>query len=350
MLCYYVSAAGARDTCSNATPVLSHNNRKACCILFMSVQRFNYKKDNLSVYESYGFHMKNGINHIDTKRLIKLGLKQEFPKELFSSPRNKHYFIPDKKNIMDYAVNNLIRTLNILQTDWNTEYKEAIGRIKTPEQVGEKARLDYLSGTCSKDDNENAEIQVTISQIKRIPKYSQVIRSIHLQYLQKVFIEYSRVLLSVISERGYDKDFFDNKCFRKYVGDHAIRQNDTKPLLRLAHYKHYDLLRCMDNFLKHNSAEAYKNIAESGDDYLDKEHKDFLASYVETKRYKYKSGMYAGDWLKIDETFVNETINNLREFSKELCNLLYEEDADEASWNSDEYLKLCLKKVLNKGL
>ena len=314
----------------------------------MPIKRFDYEKDGLNEYVFHGFHKKNGINHIDTKRLVKLGLKDKFPKELFTKPRNTHYFIPNTKRFLDYAVNNLIRVLDILQNDWNKEYKEAISKIKTPNQVEGEVLLDRVCRTCSGDDYEDAQAEATIAKAIRSVKYDEVIRSIGLQYLQKIFIEYSRALFLVFKSRKLEENRFTNSIFRNYVLKRLKLPEGKKPLLELPHYRYYDLLRCMDNFLKHNSLDAYNHLTKSDDSYLDKEHKEFLLSYVDTKRYKYKSGMYSGNWLKIDETFVDEIINNLREFSKELCKLLYKEDAEEARWNSDEYLRYCLTKALSE--
>ena len=74
--------------------------------------------------------------------------------------------------------------------------------------------------------------------------------------------------------------------------------------------------------------------------------KAFLAQHVYSKKEAgkpYENGMYAGYWLKIGPSFVDEILSNLQEFSKELCKLVYDEDPDEAWWNFDDYLVQVLK-------
>mgnify|MGYP000987600407 FL=1 len=111
----------------------------------MAREIFDYSKSNPNDYEYYGFHLKNGRYHIDTKRLKMLHCDGCFPKELFTAPRNTHYFVPRYKNKSNYAVNVLTDQVNRLTCDWNTEYKAAISNLVTPEQVRENVRVNELA-------------------------------------------------------------------------------------------------------------------------------------------------------------------------------------------------------------
>ena len=307
----------------------------------MAKQLFNYENIPTNDYLYYGFHLKNGRYHIDTKRLKKLGYDTFFPSELFSTPRNTHYFIPKYKNRREWGINILLGQLNKLSSDWNEEYKVFISSIKTPKEVAENVRLEEMSMTSCSDDLDQIQEDALIAGVHRIAKYKEIIKSIHLQYLQKIFAEYFRALLLTIKDRGYEnsEDFTFEKLCGYVQNKFNIQYRRANPLYKLPHYKYFVLLNKIDNFLKHNTLKSYNALA--NDPYeKDEELKVFVSEFVygkETKR-KYENGMYAGDWLKIGPEFVGDILTNLCEFSKEFCELMYGENYVEASWNSDENL------------
>jgi len=313
----------------------------------MAREIFDYSKLSPSDFEYYGFHLKDGRYHIDTKRLIKLHCDGSFPEALFTAPRNTHYFIPKYKNRSNYAVNVLTDQINRLTSDWNTEYKAAISNLVTPEQVREDVRVNELAHTSSADDFEDAEFNSILAGAKRQKKYGEVIKSIHLQYLQKIFTELFRTILLVIKERGYANDLdFTYKSFFFYVQDQFNTQTKkANPLYKLPHYRYFDILNKIDNFLKHNTVMAYNALANNPFE-KDEKLKKFQSKFVYSSReagFQYENGMYAGNWLKIGPEFVDEMLSNLYEFVKEFCEMMYGEDADEARWNSDETLLKILK-------
>ena len=267
---------------------------------------------------------------------------------MFTAPRNTHYFEPKYKKHSDYAVNVLIEQLNRLSTDWNEEYKTVIDKIITPEEINARTRLNSLMYTSSADDLDEIDVEATFAGIMRGPKYNEVIKSIHLQYLQKIFSEFFRAILIVIKSRGYeDKDDFSFKSLIKYVqGKFNFETKSANPLYKLPHYKWFESLNKIDNFLKHNTVAAYNALANNAFE-KDEEMKKFLSNFVYSFKEtgtKYENGMYAGNWLKIDNKFVDKILNNLKEFSKEFCKLIYGENFDEALWNSDEGLVGILKE------
>ena len=313
----------------------------------MAKEIFDYSKTSPSDYVYYGFHLKNDRYHIDTRRIIKLGYKSIFPEALFSTPRNTHYFEPKYKNHSDYAVNILIEQLNRLVADWNDEYKIVIDNILTPKDVKDKTRLEAMMYVSSADDLDEIGVEATFAGIMREPKYNEVIKSIHLQYLQKIFTEFFRAILLVIKDRGYENKYnFTYGALIEYVQEKTnVDARSTNPLYKLPHYKWFDALNKIDNFLKHNTVKAYNALANNPSE-KDKKTKIFLSKFVYSFKetgIKYENGMYAGNWLKFDCKIVDEMLNNLREFAKEFCKLIYGEYSDEASWNSDEGLVAILK-------
>ena len=308
----------------------------------MAKEIFDYSKSVLGNYEYYGFHLKEGRYHIDTKRLKKLKLDYCFPKEIFTTARNTHYFIPKYKYVNNWGINILLDQLNKLSTDWNEEYKYAISKIITPREVEENVRLNELSMSSCSDDLDQIHEDAFFAGIHRQKKYEEVIKSIHLQYLQKIFAEFFRALLITIKDRGYEQneDFSVEKLYSYVQNKFSIEHKRANPLFKLPHFRHFDVLNKIDNFLKHNTVRSYNALANNPFE-KDEELKNFQSTFVYTAKdtkLKYESGMYAGNWLKIGPEFVDQTINNLREFSKEFCELMYNENSIEASWNSDEYL------------
>lgn len=313
----------------------------------MTREIFDYSKSNPNDYEYYGFHLKNGRYHIDTKRLKKLHCDGCFPEELFTTPRNTHYFVPKHKNYSDYAINIMREQLNRLSSDWNTEYKTVINKITTPKEVQNNVRLEEIAYTSSPDDLDDIEFDALLAGIRREAKYDQVIKSIHLQYLQKIFTEFFRTILLVIKDRGYTNTIdFTYKSFFFYVQNRFNAETKkANPLYKLPHYRYFDILNKIDNFLKHNTVMSYNALANNPFE-KDEKMKKFQASFVYTNKeagFEYENGMYAGDWLKIGPSFVDETLTNLQEFANEFCELMYEEKAGEAYWNSDESLLKILR-------
>ena len=98
----------------------------------MAKEIFDYSKVSPNDYAYYGFHLKNGRYHIDTKRLKKLHCDDSFPDGLFNLPRNTHYFLPKHKFEKEWAINVLKAYLNKLSSDWNKEFKTVISKITTP--------------------------------------------------------------------------------------------------------------------------------------------------------------------------------------------------------------------------
>ena len=145
----------------------------------MARELFDYSKSNPRDYEYYGFHLKNGRYHIDTRRLKILHCDGLFPETLFTTPRNTHYFVPKHKNYSDYAINIMREQLNRLTSDWNTEYKIVISKITTPKEVQENVRLEGIAYTSSPDDLDDIEFDALMVGIRREAKYDEILEDGH---------------------------------------------------------------------------------------------------------------------------------------------------------------------------
>lgn len=325
------------------------NDRDICgmtCRRIMAKQHFDYFKTNSDEYRHYGFHLKNGRIHIDTKRLKECGLKSNFP-ELFSAPRNTHYFIPKHKSKFDYSINYLVAIINELREDWFNEYIPLIKQIKSPDDVYDKCRIEGLSTTTYSEDYDSIEVDSRLESFHRIKKYNELVKSIRIQYLIRSFTEYLRAIYLMLIFKDYKprKDF-QLKDLIEYVDSRFSKINERSQIELLPHYLHLNLANKLCNFLKHHSHSSYAKLANSLSPY--KNEQEFYASYVYPETYrKYETGMYAGDWVKIDKNFIPDLLDALLEFSKELCKLLYNENYEEAIWNSDDQLIKRLKETIN---
>ena len=169
-------------------------------LIYMRKEIFKYSKCRICELSYYGLHFKKGKCHIDTKRLKKLSIDKDFPEEIFLNKRNMHYFSPQFKSRYDYAVNELIDRLEELKKDWKNEYTIAIKSIKTPKQVYDETYIDEIAKTCSKDDYESVNVKAIWEGANRGPKYEEIKKSIHLQFLQKIFADYLRTIIVVLKK------------------------------------------------------------------------------------------------------------------------------------------------------
>ena len=212
----------------------------------MAKEVFNYSKPGIDKHEFFGFHHKGKRIHIDTKRLSKTSLNKAFPKALFTKPRNTHYFIPRYKRSSEYKINLLMNCLNKLSSEWTNEYQYVISKLKTPKEVEDQTRTATISSTCDSEDFERANEEAIIAASKRIAAYNSVIKSIYLQYIQRIFIEYFRCLFQVVKtsekyKNAFDFQFKDVLLFTQNKCNSASEEDN--PIYHLEHYKYFRFLK-----------------------------------------------------------------------------------------------------------
>ena len=137
----------------------------------MAKEIFDYSKVSPNDYAYYGFHLKNGRYHIDTKRLKKLHCDDSFPDGLFNLPRNTHYFLPKHKFEKEWAINVLKAYLNKLSSDWNKEFKTVISKITTPKEVKDDVIINLASKEYSKCIEDYLESDVRLINIDFVEEY-----------------------------------------------------------------------------------------------------------------------------------------------------------------------------------
>lgn len=306
------------------------------------VQRFNYKKieqdgNSRNCLEYFGVHKRNGRLHIDTKRFKKMLLRydcKEFLKEGMFKNRTTTYLIPKKVHRHDYKANIIRDLLSNLQADWNNEFKPLLTKIKTPEGVSENYRLDMISTTACSEDFDEIDIDSRIKGIKRIPKYESVIQSLYCQFICKICAEIDRFTLILITSLGYSDNRFGIEKLTKFTDD-LMHKRGTRLIKKLSEFSSFDLLHKINNFLKHNTLSSYNT--------LKKKYPKNVRGDI--KRKPYENGMFAGDWIIVEDGYIDKLFIELNKFFEDYCKTIIGEDLEESKWNYDEYFSEAVKQV-----
>ncbi len=314
------------------------------------VERFDYSKfesnpgwssDSLKEYEFWGIHPKDGRFRIDTKRYKKMcewiGIQEFMPEGLFA-PRDTVYFCPKRKNRYDYKINLLRNLFSQLKEDWIHEYMPLFEKIKTPKEVEDNARLNGLCYTSDSEDYDEICMEAQKSGWKRQYKYDQIIQSLYCQFIQKICTETDRFTLLVMTECGYKGTDYDFQSFCKF-SDGLLKDKNGAKLNELSKFNAYNMLHKINNFLKHNSMEAYKTLKHL---YPKNVHSPENGDKIE-----YKNGMFAGDWLILKPGYIDKTLDQLITFFEDYCRVYLDESPNESKWNYDEYFKIAFKSLSN---
>ena len=309
------------------------------------VQRFNYKKieqdgNSGNRLEYFGVHKRNGRLHIDTKRFKKMFLRydsKEFLKEGMFKNRTTTYLIPKKVHRHDYKVNIIRDLLSDLNTDWYNEFKPVLRKIKTPEEVSENYRLDMISTTACSDVFDEIEMESKLKAMKRLSKYESVIQSLYCQFICKICAEIDRFTLILVKSLGYDKNRFDMAELTKFTDD-LKHQTGAQLIEKLSEFSSFDMLHKINNFLKHNTLYAY-NI-------LKKKYPRNVKDKIKDK--PYENGMFAGNWIIVEDDYIDKLFTKLKKFFEDYCHSILGEDLEESEWNYDDYFIQSVKNLRRK--
>lgn len=276
----------------------------------------------------------------DTRRPVKKLESLIFlPNGLFKQ-RNTVYFIPSKIKRIDYKVNIFRDMIFSLKNEWKNEYKPLLSKIKTPSEVYENARIAGICVTSCSDDFDEIELDARMDSFRREASYNKIINELYCMFIQKVTAEIDRFTLLFMVDCGYKRtDFsFDNfaKFTEKYVG-----KDRSRDLFRsLKGYNCYSLLHRINNFLKHNSKDAYNSL-------LYTYPANVRSVKMGTAKEEYQNGMFAGDWIILKTNYLDEIFDKLIGFFEDYCNKVLHEDLEESKWNYDEYFENAFYEMKN---
>ena len=287
--------------------------------------------------EFWGIHSADRKIHVDVDRYCAMckaiGI-QDFVPDIFFKNEGKHLeIIPERAHRYDYSVNEFRDLLQALRTDWNEEYKPVFKLIRTPQQVEGDTRTGELMETSCSDDYDEIEIEATMAGLKRYAKYEKVIRSLYFSFISKIASEVDRYTFIVVSKNGYKGIDFDLKSFSQFTNG-LSRSKKAIKLCDLSHYNAYSLLHKINNFLKHNSRLSYGALKDS-----------FPKNVVSNQKHPYQNGMFAEDWIVLEENYIDHLFDELIAFFESYCHVYLDEDIEESQWNYEEYFKNAVKEL-----
>ncbi len=291
----------------------------------------HWSSESLSKPHYWGIHLIDGKTIIDVQRYNKtfdgIGASEFIPE--FFTTEGLSCFEPIKRKRYDYKINRFRDLIAGFKQDWIEEYKPIFKAIKTPLQVYEGVRLNGLMTISSSEDIDLVEEDAMIARFRRTPKYENIIQSLYCSFVSKLSTEIDRYTLIVMCELGYKGNDYSFRSFVEFSDGLQKDRNGIK-ISELRKYNAYNLLHKVNNFLKHNSVEAYNSL------------KHFYPNNVRsiengTADIKYENGMFAGDWIILKEDYIDDLLNKLVIFFEEYCLNFLSEDLEESKWNYDDY-------------
>lgn len=291
------------------------------------VKHYGSNKFNSPVCpEYYGVILKDGHAKIDTKRFKKFFELPDSKIEI----RNTVYYQPSRVHKLDYYCNFFRTRCDILLNKYLTEFKTAIDAIKTPKQVEEDAKLDYLNI----DDHETATEKALLKGIKRINPYKYAIKSLYAQFFHQMMAEIDAQTCRVLISLGFKEEDFTKKSFDVFIqskqGQYAI------PFKQFKYYNIYDRAYSVWNFIKHNSKKAYEILC--------KHYPEMIYDPEDL----YKNGDLALSVLKLDENYIIKVLKELPLFFDEVCEVGLHEKVNDAKWDYEDYFTGLVEKKIKE--
>lgn len=299
----------------------------------------------LSSYSYWGLSEKNGRVHVDTKRYRKaceeVGITDFLPEGLFA-PRGTALFEPAKIHREDYPINIIRDGLSALHEEWLEEYKPILQKIESPEDTYEKVRTEEIMCTGSADDLDEIELDARMASIQRSEKYSAVLNEIYCMFIQKFANEIDRTTLAYLRACGFKRNDFSYDLFLKFTSKKAnISIQEATDLIKgLDHSISYYLLHKLNNFLKHNSVDAYNSILYC--------YPNNVRSLKNKKAdHEYENGMFAGDWIIVKPDYLETICGKVTRFFEDYAAKVMGEDLEESRWNYDDYFLDAYRQMRN---
>lgn len=266
--------------------------------------------------EYYGIVIKDNHIRVDTKRFKKFF---KLPDEKIEI-RNTVYYQPTKVHKLDYYCNFFRTRCDMLLQQYNTEFKIAIEAIKTPKQVENNARFQFIN---SGEDYEGAAEKALLKGIKRINPYKYVIKSLYAQFFHQMMAEIDAQTCRVLVLLGFREDDFTKKSFDVFI--QSKQGSNAKPFKQFKYYYVYDRAYSVWNFLKHNSKKSYDILCK------------FYPEMIYDPDNIYKNGDLALSVLKLDERYILSVLKELPLFFDEVCSIGLRENVKDAVWDYEDY-------------
>lgn len=275
----------------------------------------------------WGIHEVNGRVEVDVDRYVKtisnVGAYEYLPDGI----KALHgLYVPSKKRALDYSVNGLVGAIRNLRADWNQEYKPLFAKIRTPAQAENDYYVNTIMFLGDSELYDDAATNAGFVGVQRSFEYNRIFRDVYCVFISKICAEVDRIILKAFADLRYENEDYSIRDFTTFC-------NAKKPKISvysIKKYKTYSKLHNVNNFIKHNSVSAYKALKQYNPDCLDKEW---------DARHPYENGMFAIDYINLDEADIDRFLEEIEVFLKDFCKKILNEDYVRCSWDSDDFFR-----------
>lgn len=237
--------------------------------------------------------------------------------------RRTHYFFPKKFYYDDYNCNVFLKEISDIKEYWINQFlpliKEAIEKVNKPYKVSPG---DYDNLQCGISGTGAAQAWANWTNMSKAREYREkcavVLYSLYAEFFHFMASRIEAILVKVLNNNNALEDRFDRNIF------YATAIGKDKKIQELEHFNSFDKIYCIWNFIKHNSASTYKTL------------NDRYPELVYQKE-KYEQGDLALYFIQFSEELINNILYGCGEFFKEYCELVFNENYQEAQWNYTTY-------------
>jgi hypothetical protein len=231
------------------------------------------------------------------------------------------YFRPARREINDYKCNLIAKDMDEIRRDWENDTKPMIDRVlaETKGHIFSIGEDDLaMSGILEPDEaSTNAEMKTMLSATFAAEKRAKLYYSLYAQFFHQMASKIEALTVKVLTLGGYEGDRFNRNVLYAFKGS---KEGTVKGL---SCFHDYDKLYGIWNFIKHNSKSTF--------DYLLQNFPDVLLIK------EYTQGDIACYYVDFTDALINGILRGTKAFLVAYCGLVFGEDVEEASWNSDEY-------------
>lgn len=284
-----------------------------------------FKYDDTRYYGLFYRKEKKGFDvKIDPKRLQKAtGYIFTDAEKKIINRRKTHYFYPQKRAYFDYSCNLIAVCIQNIREYWENHYRNliryALSRIERPEKTTTGDCDLFTRGVLEIDE---AQMWANFENVKNESNYrwecDMAVRSLYAQFIHQMASQIEAVTVTVLTRmNAIEKQFNRNILYATAVGK-------TKKVTELPSFSYYDKLYNIWNFIKHNSQSTYEKLKETFPEVL-------------SQKREYHQGDLAYCYLNFSEELILELLDGCDAFFKEYCELVIDENYEEAQWNYGDY-------------
>jgi hypothetical protein len=274
----------------------------------------------------YGVFLKGPKDNqrvlIDPKRWQKhFGLPDTV--KMVMDKRQGSLFQPARKLRQGYNVNSMLNDLAKVRYDWESTNKPIINRVLS--EISGKIFVPgdddlYQSGIIDPTEAaERANMKTWLSSSMAGTMKNELFTSLRAQFFHQMVSQIEALFIKVLTINGYEGDKFDRNVF------YAFKGAKVEKIKELDSFMEYDKMYAIWNFIKHNNLSTFAYLHDRFPETL--------------KRSDYSPGEIACFFVNFTDTLIDNILSGVAKYIKGYCRIVFEEDAEEAAWNSEEFFR-----------